>query len=243
MEADLHPAPHGESGYTIIEIMVAMLILLVGVFGTLVMLEGSFAGTRQTATRDQGTNLARDLAERTRQSPYASIGSASVLAAAAASLPEAPSVSGTTFQVTRRDTLYTVSVSSCTVDDPSDGVGVGNATFCQNQTGSGGGGSSTTVGGSINVLGLTVPLITVGATGSLLATVCNAVGTNTTILTQVTAAVSTLIPVSACTASNPTGSTVPYDSNPDDLRRVRVDVSWTKGHGGAVSQTTLVPNP
>jgi hypothetical protein len=39
--------------------------------------------------------------------------------------------------------------------------------------------------------------------------------------------------------------TLPYDSRPDDLRRVRVDVTWTpRGETPqAISQTTLLTNP
>ena len=83
--------------------------------------------------------------------------------------------------------------------------------------------------------------IGVAAGGSLLQTVCNAVGTPA-ILSQLTAAVSPVAPLSVCPTA-PGGGTVQYDSRPDDLRRVRVDVAWTRGGAGSVSQTTLLTNP
>jgi hypothetical protein len=33
---------------------------------------------------------------------------------------------------------------------------------------------------------------------------------------------------------------VAYDRNPDDFKRVTVDLSWSRG---SVRQTTLIPNP
>jgi len=81
-----------------------------------------------------------------------------------------------------------------------------------------------------------------GPGGSSLDMVCKAVGTDTAILNALTSVVSNVAPISAC----PTGSavgTVPYDSTPDDLRRVRIDVSWTRSAAGSVSQTTLLTNP
>ena len=48
-----------------------MVVLLVGVLGTLTMIEGSLASTSRTTAREQATNLARDLVERSRQADYA----------------------------------------------------------------------------------------------------------------------------------------------------------------------------
>ena len=59
-----------EHGMTIIEVMVAMFILVVGVLGTLVLIEGGLSSTSSTTAREQGTNLARDLVERSRQAGY-----------------------------------------------------------------------------------------------------------------------------------------------------------------------------
>ena len=232
-----------ERGITVVEVMAAMVILLVGVLGTLVLVQGGFASTSATTAREQATSLARDLVERTRQAPYASVTMSAAPAALRAMLPAsdgATALSGAdlrTFQVTRRNVTYTVSIFACSIDDPTDGAGQGDATFCAAPTG-------TIVPGSappgpaaaVNVLGIGVT-----AGGSALQTVCNAVGTDTTILNRLTSAVSRVAPLSAC-ASTASG-TVPYDSTPDDLRRIRIDVSWTRGSGGSVSQTTLLTNP
>ena len=138
--------------------------------------------------------------------------------------------------MTRRNVVYTVKVFACSIDDPSDGAGVGDATFCETPL-------TTTVPGSpapgaaasVNVLGIAVV-----AGGSLLQTVCNALGVSS-ITSMLSAALSPVAPLSACPSGST--STAPYDSTPEDLRRVRIDVSWNRRGAGTVSQTTLLTNP
>lgn len=233
---------------TIIEVMIAMVILLVGVLGTLVLIEGGLTSTSRTTAREQSTNVARDLVERTRQVAYASITADLAPSTLRATLPstEVGALSGSTFQVTRRNVAYTVTVSACSIDDPTDGAGVGDATFCAPPT-------TPPVGPTLplprapahNVLGIDVGSIFVAAAGDLLTTVCNALGLpigSDTILGRLTSAVSAVAPLSVCPGGAP-GNSVKYDSQPDDLRRVRVSVSWTSRGGGSVSQTTLLTNP
>ena len=233
-----------EHGMTLIEVMIAMFILVVGVLGTLVLIEGSLASTSRTTAREQGTNLARDLVERSRQAGYQDVTMALAPATLRATLPAsdgATALSGpssSTFHVTRRGVDYTVTVFACSIDDPTDGAGVGDATFCE---------APPTVppvtptppapAAAVNVLGIAVT-----AGGSVLTTVCNALGVGT-ILSQLTAAVSAAAAVSVCPAGSPGGGDVKYDSRPDDLRRVRIDVSWNRGGAGSISQTTLLTNP
>ena len=236
-----------ERGFTIVEVMVAMVVLLIGVLGTIVLVEGSMSSTSRTTAREQGTNLARDLVERSRQAAYTSITVAGVGPALAATLPssEVSGAGGSTFTVTRRGVAYTVTVSACAVDDPIDGAGQGTAAHCVVGSGGGGGGSSVTPpaisAGNVRVLGVDV---SVAAGGSLLQTVCNAVGTNTEIAGALTAAVSPVAAVAICpSGSAGAGSSIRVDSDPDDMRRVRIAVSWTRGGDGSVTQTTLLPNP
>ena len=232
-----------ERGMTLIEVMAAMVILLVGVLGTLTLVQGGLSSTSATTSREQATNLARDLVERSRQADYKDITYAGAPATLRSMLPAsdgASALSGpanSTFTATRRNVTYTVKVFACSIDDPTDGAGQGDATFCAPPTATTAPGSPTPgLAASVNVLG-----IAVAAGGSMLQTVCNAIGTPA-ILSQLTNAVSPVVPLSVCPTGAGTG-TVQYDSTPDDLRRVRVDVSWTRGGSGSVSQTTLLTNP
>ncbi|MEA2219611.1 MAG: hypothetical protein QOJ35_2237 [Solirubrobacteraceae bacterium] len=241
---------HADGGYTIIEVMVAAFMLVAGVLGMLIMIEGSLRSTSRTTAREQATNLARDLVERSRQIPYASTTTGAAPAALAAVLPETPSVTGSTFVVRRRNVDYAVTVSACSIDDPSDGAGVGDTTFCNAPSGSSGPanpavGSGLAIGA--NVLGLPV---TLAAGGSLVNTVCNAVGTNTAILNSVSSLGTSLLSlagngaqVSLCPSAG--AGSVAFDTRPDDLRRIRIRVSWTQGNNptSSLTQTTLLSTP
>lgn len=239
-----------EAGFTIVEVMVAIVMLVVGVLAMLVMIEGSLASTSRTTAREQATNLARDLVERARQVPYATTTTGAAPAALAAVLPENPAVSGSSFVVERRNISYTVVVSACSIDDPSDGAGVGDATFCDAPSGSTGpgdpsAGSSLAIGP--NILGLPV---TLAASGSLVETLCNAAGTNTTIAQHVSSLGTSLVgaegkgsTVSLCSS---TGPSVAFDASPADLRRIRVALSWTTSATStpsSLTQTTLLTAP
>jgi len=233
---------HDERGMTLVEVMAAMVILVIGVLGTLTLVQGSLSSTSATTAREQATNLARDLVERSRQADYDDITYTNAAAQLRSMLPASDSVSAlsgptnSAFTVTRRNVTYSVNVLACSIDDPTDGVGQ-TPTHCavpEDPPPV----TTTTPGlaAAINVLGISVT-----AGGSLLQTVCNAVG-QPAILSQLTGAISNIAPISVC----PTGSgsaTVAYDDTPEDLRRVRVDVAWSRGGTGAISQTTLLTNP
>jgi hypothetical protein len=202
------------------------------------------SSTSRTTAREQATNLARDVVERSRQATYANMTMDLAPATLRALMPasdSATALSGPSlrsFVVTRRNVDYTVTVFACSIDDPTDGAGTGDAKFCAAPSGTLVPGSTPpAAAAAVNVLGIGVT-----AGGSLLDTVCKAVGTDTAILNALTSVVSTVAPISACPSGSTVG-TVPYDSTPDDLRRVRVDVAWTRGGGGSVSQTTLLTNP
>lgn len=245
-----HHGVSGEAGYTIVEVMVGMVLLVVGVLAMLVMVEGSLSSTSRTTGREQATNLAREIVERSRQIPYTSTTTAAAPAALAGALPETPAVSGTDFALTRRRVDYAVSVYACSIDDPSDGAGVGNATFCDapsSSTGPGSGGTGPGLAVGPNVLGLPV---TLAAGGSLVTTVCNAVGTNTAIANQVSSLATSLLGaegkgavISVCPGGG--GGAVAFDTTPDDLRRIRVVVQWTRNNSqpSSLTQTTLLTSP
>ena len=249
LDSQSSPRWRGEDGFTLVEILVAIVLLVIGVLAMLVMVEGGLTSTSRTTAREQATNLARDLVERSRQVPYASTTLAAAPAALAAALPEAPTVSGGTFVVRRRNIDYTVTVTACSIDSPLDGAGLGDTTFCDNPSASTGPGSSTTTGSGLaagaNVLGIPV---SAAVGGSLIDTVCNAVGTNTAIAGQISGTAERLLSlagngaqVEICSSST---TQVAIDPRADDLRRIRIKVDWTQ-HSNAYSltQTTLLTTP
>lgn len=242
------PRPRGEDGYTIIEVIVAMVMLVVGVLGMLGMIEGSLSSTSRTTAREQATNLAREIVERSREIPYAQTTKDAAPAALAAVLPEHPAVTGSSFVVRRRNIGYTATVTGCSIDDSADGAGVGDSSYCAKPTsypGSPAVGTGFAVG--VNILGIPVAL---AAGGSLLTTVCSALGTDNALVSQVGSSVASLLSPLAGNGAEillcPAGfaGSVAYDATPDDLRRVRVRVDWSQGSKDfSLTQTTLLTTP
>lgn len=239
-----------EDGFTIVEVMVACMLLVVGMLGLLEMVNTANRGTLRTQAREQATAVARDVVERTRQVPYASLTNSGAATALAARLPEAPAVTSSTFSVQRRDVTYTTRITACIVDDPTDGVGPVNGA-CTGVTG----GTTTVPGsgtsGAVNV-GLSIggqPLAGPQLKGQLVSTVCSITGSGSNPLTSLVRGTSqqllAQVQAGASLEVCPDGtSSVALDFNPDDLRRVTVDVTWTRGgQSGSVQQTTLIPSP
>ena len=72
------PARAREDGFSIVEILVATFVLIVGILGVLVLLTGALRTTSVNITRVGATNLARELVERTRGLDYDDMTSALV---------------------------------------------------------------------------------------------------------------------------------------------------------------------
>lgn len=125
-------APPGESGFTLVEIMVAILILLVGVLGTVTMVTQANAISTNTRQRVNATNVARDVIEAARASDYDRLATATIASELQAKPSLADSTPGTPdWTVQRGGTTYTLTVSACTFDDPKDGVATTHdASFC-----------------------------------------------------------------------------------------------------------------
>jgi prepilin-type N-terminal cleavage/methylation domain-containing protein len=123
-----------ESGFTLVEVMVAMSILLIGVLGTVTMIDGANAGTSRTKAREGGTALARSVLEIARAVPYRELTAARVLTEldGHSGLADAkPGQSG--HQIVTRGFTYTVTPTACAMDDPKDNLGSHDesaVTFC-----------------------------------------------------------------------------------------------------------------
>ena len=138
-----------EAGFTIIEVMVAIGVLLVGVLGTVTMLSTASATTERTQARVAATALARQVLETTRTLRYDDVAPAKTLAGVddptlvtslQATRPTSDpdwddTVPGGTWQVVRRGVTYTIDVTACVVDDPKDGLATSHSAtgfYCPN---------------------------------------------------------------------------------------------------------------
>ena len=107
-----------EDGFTIVEGMIATVVLVVGLLGVLAMLTGALRGTTANNARVAATNLSRELVEATRALGYNDMTDALVQTR----LQERGFGSGSPWTIVRRGVTYTVTASSCTFDDPTDGI-------------------------------------------------------------------------------------------------------------------------
>ncbi len=112
-----------QSGFTLVEVMVTIVILLVGMAAVVTMVDRANAATVSTQAREAATALTRELIEDTRSVPYRNL----TAAALGPSLQGFPGMadstpSDATWTVERRGTVFTVALERvCTEDDGKDG--------------------------------------------------------------------------------------------------------------------------
>jgi prepilin-type N-terminal cleavage/methylation domain-containing protein len=125
--------PDGERGFTLVEVLVAIMILLVGVLGVVAMVDGANAVTSKTQAREGGTNVARSVIEVSRSIRYRDL-TATELLDALSSRPGLadvkPGVTG--YTIKSRNHEYEVTLTVCSLDDPQDGLGAhgGPVAYC-----------------------------------------------------------------------------------------------------------------
>jgi prepilin-type N-terminal cleavage/methylation domain-containing protein len=116
--------PQAERGFTLIEVMVTMLLLVVGIAGALALIDGANARTVATKQREAGNALSREVIEAVRSVPYRQLnpGSAITTVQGIPGLEDTTPLTGA-WSVERRKTVYTITMSVCTVDDDQDQLG------------------------------------------------------------------------------------------------------------------------
>lgn len=241
------PHPSAESGFTLVEIIIAMFILLVGVLGVAVLVNVGNAKTSSNLRRESATNLAREIVERSREVGYTTlVADANNRPAALLALPGLGNTgAANTWTITdRRNITYTVSAAVCEIDDKSDGIGPRNLSYCDMTTPPpggdqpGAGTSLTAVYADLAALGININ-VDLGGTG--FTPICNILGANPSLnsmLGGLAGLVASGADIRVCGTTGSSEATI--DRNPDDIKRVTVKVSWSQG---AVVQSTLIPNP
>jgi Tfp pilus assembly protein PilV len=122
-----------ESGYSLVEVLIAIVLLTVGVLGTVALVDNANLRTSDTKGREGATSLARELVESSRTVAFNNITPADLQPALAAKpgLADADGAGG--WQVKRRNFTYTITYTACTIDDGSDRYGTAashDATYC-----------------------------------------------------------------------------------------------------------------
>jgi prepilin-type N-terminal cleavage/methylation domain-containing protein len=126
----------GEDGFTLIECLVAALIVGIGLVGTFALIDGASSAQGASRAREGATSLARDVLESVRGDAYASIDTGG-LTSALQGMSGFQSMSGTAAVINRRSIAYTVTATVCKVDDPKDGLGTTDSSFCSPSTSGG----------------------------------------------------------------------------------------------------------
>ncbi len=116
-----------DHGFTVIEVLVAAILLVVGLGALLGMLVTANHAISTTRLRQEGTSIARELLEDSRGLAYTQLTSGTIASALQPQLPGA-SLSGTNLTITRSvnglaNTSFNVAFNVCSLDDPSNGYG------------------------------------------------------------------------------------------------------------------------
>lgn len=239
-----------EEGMTIVEVVVAMAILLVGVLGVVPLLDAGNQVTGENLARDNATALVREQLEKAREIAYATLADASAVAAALS-----PAISGSdpavaaVFTTRRRGIPYTTTISTCVLDDPSDGIGAATGTPCRPLPPSSGGGGSVSTSGSSTTLNLNVLGIQITGGGQLVEVVCSLLGTRGSIVDGLLGAgggLSGLVSTGADTTFCAGKGNVAFDRQANDETAVTSTVTWPQsraGRGGRVTQRVVISGP
>lgn len=118
------------AGFTLVEVLVAALVLSVAVLGTLALMDRSGAAATTARDREMATSLTRELIEAARAVPYPEVSTGGLrrVAAARAGLANAKTP---TYLIRHAGTTFTISLKACTFDDAADGGGSHAAgSFC-----------------------------------------------------------------------------------------------------------------
>jgi Tfp pilus assembly protein PilV len=123
-----------EDGFTLFEVLIAAVVLVVGLTTLFGLLDTSLKATASTRAREGATNLAREVLEDAQTIPYSQLSPNAIVGELQAMNGLANEGSGV-WQIKRRGTTYTVTVKECSIDDPKDGYGVhknslGENPFC-----------------------------------------------------------------------------------------------------------------
>jgi prepilin-type N-terminal cleavage/methylation domain-containing protein len=124
-----------ERGFTLIEILVAMFLLLAGVLGTIALVDGANAETNAADTRIGASNLAREITEDAHAVDYDALLTSTVVSTLRGYSSLSGTLSGGSWIVTRKGERYTISVTACKYDNPEDGLAKSHdSTFCTNSS-------------------------------------------------------------------------------------------------------------
>src|SRR3954468_4283731 len=115
-------AKKSQSGFTLVEVMVAATVLLVGVLGTFSMIDTAQRTTQGNTAKAAAVNLAREVLEHARSLDYQQVAPSTLVSQLRTKPGLTGRMVGGAWIITRRGLDMEVSTSVCTADDPMDGL-------------------------------------------------------------------------------------------------------------------------
>jgi len=118
-----------QSGLTLVEMLVAAVLLVSGVLGTFSLVDIANRTDSAASSREGATNIAREILEAAHGTPFARIGQTDWLRPRLGGLADAsggvsaPNAYTNQLTLVRRSTTYAVTLTWCSVDDARDGYG------------------------------------------------------------------------------------------------------------------------
>jgi hypothetical protein len=211
--------------------MVAAAILLTGVLGVMGVLVQADGVSYSNRAREQGVALQREVIEAARSIPYDQLTQTAIVSRIQAQQGLSDSTTGANgWTIRRRNINFTIAVGTCSVDDANDGTGPHeSAGYCRSGTG------ATTPTACAGYLGRTGDIAGAGtaSAGSVAIGDCG-------IDLNYDGAIDGLVDTSGGACTNCSGA----DKNPNDYKRIVVNVRWDRGLGKRyVLESTTVPNP
>jgi len=108
-----------EAGFTLVEVLVASIVLAVGIFAAFTMLESAGKAASANNARVAASNLAREISEYARGTDYDLLQPGTLVS----SLRTHTRITGpSNWKIERRGVTYKIQSSVCTFDDPKDGL-------------------------------------------------------------------------------------------------------------------------
>lgn len=230
------PRQHDDAGFTLIEVLIAAVVLVTGMLAVLTFVVEAQSTTFANQARTGATALAREVTESARSVPYEQLVTPTLvdaLVGRAGISDDERDVAG--WQVQRNGVLYTLSVGVCAVDDPRDGTGAhAPGVFCASGTT---GVAPQACQDLLRVDGLAgLPGAGVGAAATVGLGDC---GLDVDGDGQVDGLVD--VAGTLCVGTCAVGG---LDTSPADAKRVIVLVRWSRGGGARyVLQAATVVNP